>query len=129
MSKICQEKFEVRIPDNHNEETRGWVSDKSVRSAKGLSSGDKAFYNRLPPGQNIANQEVSDQPPTPFSMGGETDVSKDWNPTAIRQGWSSRKMLPTDDMWTNEHCDAFYGEMTVDGVTGFLERNNMLDRQ
>lgn len=143
MSKICQEKFEVRLPDNHNEETSGWVSDKAARTKKGLpgregrAGGDPSsrtmdtavFYGSLPPGSDIEDQENSDQRVMPFSMGGQTDVSKDWNPSAIRDGWSARKMRPTDDMWTNEHCDAFYGEMTVDGVTGFLERNNMLDRQ
>lgn len=129
MSKICQEKFEVRLPENRNEEDRGWVSVKTALRKKGLAAGETVFYNQLPPGENIENQDVTDQPPTPFSMGGETDLSHDWNPTAIRQGWSPRKMLPTDDMWTNEHCDAFYGEMEVDGVVGFLERNNMLDRQ
>lgn len=129
MSKICQEKFEIRLPENHLDEEAGWVSDKSARTNKGLTDGNTVFYNRLPPGMNIADQALSDQPAERLVMGGETDVSHDWNPGAVRKGYTLRQMRPTDDMYTNEHCDAFYGEMTVDGVTGFLERNNMLDRQ
>jgi len=129
MSKICQEKFELRLPIPADDDGNEWVSDKTARTRKGTPGGSAVFYGSLPPGSDIQGQEESDQHVMPFSMGGETDVSQDWNPTAVREGWSPRKMRPTDDLWTGEHCDAFYGDMTVDGVTGFLERNNMLDRQ
>ncbi len=128
MSKICQEKFEYRAPLEKPED-RGWVSDKSSRTQKGLRGGEHENYNCLPPGSNGEDQYATDQRAMSLSMGGETDVSKDWNPDAVRHGYSAYRMRPTDDLYTNEHCDAFYGEMVVDGVTGFLERNNMLDRQ
>jgi hypothetical protein len=128
--KICQEKFEYRARPNSNEENETqWVSADSVRNTKGMRTRVNAMDQYLPPGSNIEDQHVSDQRPTPFSMGGETDVSMDYNAQSVLMGYSRREMLPTDDMYTNEHCDAFYGEMTVDGVTGFLERNNMLDRE
>jgi hypothetical protein len=128
MSKICQEKFEYHAPQVPPD-PESWVSEKSARRNKGLIGGEHEFYNELPPGMDGEAQSCSDQRSMSLSMGGETDVSHDWNPTAVRQGWSARAMRPTDDLYTNEHCDAFYDEITVDGVTGFLERNNMLDRQ
>ena len=142
MSRICQEKFQVEYPENRLDEECCWVSDKSARTKKGTpgregrAGGDPSsrtmdnavFYESLPPGEDLEDQEVSDQRVMPMTMGGESDVSRDWNATAVRDGWSPRRLRPTDDQYTREHNDAFYDEMTVDGVTGFIERNNMLDR-
>ncbi len=131
MSRIVQEKFEVRYPLANDDNGNTWVSDKSARTPKGLrrDCSDAVFYGSLPPGADLEDQEVSDQRVMPFSMGGQTDISQDWNAEAVRNGFSRRIMRPTDDMYTREHNDAFYDEITVDGVTGFLERNNMLDRE
>jgi hypothetical protein len=142
MSKICQEKFQIEYPEYHLDEESGWVSDKSARIKKGTpgregrAGGDPTsrtmdnavFYESLPPGSDLEDQEISDQQYMPLVMGGESDVSRDWNPMAVREGWSPRALRPTDDQYTREHNDAFYDEITVDGVTGFIERNNMLDR-
>lgn len=87
------------------------------------------FYGSLPPGSDLEDQELTDQRKMPFVMGGQTDVSKDWNPEAVQHGYKHLSLRPTDDMYTREHNDAFYDEVKVDGVVGFLERNNMLDRQ
>lgn len=124
MSKICQEKFEVRLPRVPEGAEGGWVSDASARVKKGTRPDDGC----TPPGMNMDDQYNSDIHEQPLVMSGETDVSHDWNPAAAHAGFTRRKMNPTDDMWTGEHCDAFYGDVTVDGNTGFLERNNMLDR-
>lgn len=143
MSRIVQEKFEVRYPLAQDDNGNQWVSDKAARTKKGMpgresrAGGDPGVcyinnavqFESLPPGSDIEDQEISDQRMMPMTMGGETDVSHDWNSEAVRNGFSRRKMRPTDDMWTREHNDAFYDEITVDGVTGFLERNNMLDRE
>ncbi len=91
--------------------------------------GNAVQLGSLPPGMDIEAQEFSDQRRIPLVMGGETDISRDWNPAAVRHGYTHLQMRPTDDMYTREHNDAFYDEVTVDGVTGFLERNNMLDRE
>jgi hypothetical protein len=142
MSRICQEKFQVEYPEANDDDGHLWVSDKSARTKKGTpgregrAGGDwpsktmdnAVFYESLPPGADLEDQEISDQRVMPMTMGGESDVSRDWNPTAVREGWSPRALRPTDDQYTREHNDAFYDEMTVDGVTGFIERNNMLDR-
>ena len=140
---IMQEKFQVQVPPNANDNSHsGWVSDKSARVKKntpgreGRSGGDPEskkmnnalFLNSTPPGMDLEDQELTDQRRMKLVMSGESDVSADYNSGAVREGYTKRKMLPTDDMYTNEHNDAFYGECTVDGETGFLERNNMLDR-
>lgn len=139
MSKIVQEKFEVRLPQRpEGVENTGWMSDRSARVKKGVPGRDQGygpcaednavFYNGLPPGMDIENQETADIRQQPEVMSGESDVSRDWNPEAVKNGFTRRQMKPTDDMYTREHNDAFYDEIKVDGDVGFLERNNYLDR-
>ncbi len=142
MPSLCQEKFQVVYPEANDDNGTQWVSDRSARrkhgtpGREGLPGGDYAsryidndvFYNTLPPGMEIEDQELIYHPWMPTVTAGETDVSHDMNPEAARNGFTRKKMRPTDDMYTNEHVDAFYGDMTVDGVTGFVERNNYLDR-
>lgn len=140
---IVQEKFQAEFGQNRNDDANsGWVSDKSARAKKdipgreGRSGGDPEskkmnnalFVNSLPPGTNIIDQEYADIRKMELVMSGESDVSQDYNSEAVKHGFTRREMRPTDDLYTNEHCDAFYSEMTVDGETGFIERNNMLDR-
>jgi hypothetical protein len=141
MSRILQEKFEVRYPEKDWNYGNLWMSDKSARVKKGLPGhertgrecvrhlGDEVFYNSLPPGMDIEDQEVFDNHPMLIVTSGQSDVSRDMNPEAAANGFTRRQMRPTDDMYTREHNDAFYDEITVDGMTGFLERNNMLDRE
>ncbi len=130
VSRIVQEKFQVEF--GPTEEAPGpWVCDKSARVKKGVPSRDPSnatFFNGLPPGSDGEDQELSDQRQMPLVMSGQTDVSRDWSPEAVANGFSRLRMRPTDDMYTREHQDAFYDEITVDGVTGFIERNNVLDR-
>lgn len=142
MPGILQEKFQVDNPQQKNDDaSSGWVSDQSARVKKGAGKvpGDQnhhgpdpsvnaLFQASLPPGMDIEDQETSDIRKMPITMGGETDESKDWNPEAVRRGFARKQMRATDDEYTNAHNDAFYDEITVDGDTGFTERNNMLDR-
>lgn len=140
---ILQEKFQVDYPLQSNDDAQnGWVSDKAARAKKGTpgregrAGGDKAsktmtnalMVNSLPPGTDAEDQELSDQRRFKTVMSGETDVSKDWNAGAVKKGYTRKGMRATDDEYSNEHVDAFYEEITVDGDTGFTERNNMLDR-
>lgn len=140
MSKIVQEKFQVDNPQNTNDDAHsGWVSDRSARTRKGLQtrapngnfesfSADQ--YNRLPPGMGIEDQEIADIHSQPMggSLGSGTQVTDDVTTTSLRQGFDRKPLRPTDDMYTREHNDAFYDSVEVDGVEGFVERNNMLDR-
>lgn len=128
MTRIVQEKFQVTAPPNRRDEESGWVSDASARSTKGTPSGRGARFNRLPPGTNIRDQRVTEQNPMPMSMAGETDVSHDTSQGALDKGYTRRRMLGTDDEYTSEHTDLFYGEARVDGEVGFVERGNLLDR-
>lgn len=139
MSRIVQEKFEVRAPRAEPAE-RAWASDASARTRKGLQTrgGGNGQYESypadtlqcLPPGMNIDAQEHADLP-TPreaADMGTGSQATSDVNQTSARQGFDRKAMSPTDDMYTREHNDAFYDTVEVEGVEGFVERNNYLDR-
>jgi hypothetical protein len=139
---IVQEKFQVRPAQNRNDEVGGWVTDKSARVKKGLPGregrpgGDweskpmnnALFVNSLPPGTDMEDQELTDQRVFPMRMSSEGDVTPDYSQKAMTKGYTPHKCCPTDDQYTNEHTDAFYDSIKVDGVEGFVERNNMLDR-
>ena len=140
MSRIVQEKFQVDAPPNKNDDAHGgWVSDKSARDNNGLMTRHPelgrfekrgARLNRLPPGQNIDAQEIADIHAQPMAgaLGSGTQVTDDVTTTSLRQGFDRKPLRPTDDQYTREHNDAFYDTIEVDGVEGFVERNNMLDR-
>jgi hypothetical protein len=139
---IVQEKFQVTQPQNHNDEERGWATDKSARVKKGLpgregrKGGDPeskpmnnaVMFNSTPPGMDIEDQELTDQRVFPMRMASEGDVTPDYSQKAMKTGFTAHKCCPTDDQYSNEHTDAFYDSVKVDGVEGFVERNNMLDR-
>jgi hypothetical protein len=140
MTKIVQEKFQVDYPQQRNDDAHsGWASDKSARTRKALQTrasngnfesflGDR--YNRLPPGQNIDDQELADIPREPYGSSLETgtQVTDDVTTKSLREGFDRKKILSSDDEYTREHNDAFYDTVEVDGVEGYVERNNMLDR-
>ena len=140
MNKIVQEKFLVDNPQNPNDDAQGgWVSAKSARTKRGLQTrgGDGRYepytgdmYNSLPPGMDVADQEVSYQPSMSWAgcLGSGTQVTEDVTAKSLKAGFDRKKLNGTDDMYTREHNDAFYDEVTVDGETGYLERNNVLDR-
>jgi hypothetical protein len=143
MPGILQEKFQVDNPQEKNDDaSSGWVLDRATRVKKGTPrregrpGGDHASqfmnnavnYGSLPPGMEIEDQEITDQRQFGIAMGGETDVSKDWNSEAVKTGYTRKTMRATDDEYSKAHEDAFYDEVAVDGDVGFAERNNMLDR-
>ena len=147
MPKIVQEKFQVNYPDTQSsaENQHGWLTDVEARAKKmmpgreGVPGGDAAsrfmnnaaFFNSLPPGMDIEDQEIVDirrmginvagNMPTEYAQGDLTnnEVSRE----SLRVGFHKKKLLQTDDVYTREHNDAFY-----DDVGGFVERNNMCDR-
>lgn len=140
MTKIVQEKFQVDAPPNRNDDaSSGWKTDKSARDRKGLQTRAPtgAFesirtgrYNRLPPGMDIEDQALADINSQPFgsSLESGTQVTNDVTERSLREGFDRKPLRPTDDQYTREHNDAFYDSVEVDGVEGFVERNNMLDR-
>lgn len=120
---IVQEKFQVEFPEKSQSDA--WVSDESARIRKSPAG----MLNRLPPGMDIADQDQSHQPAFRTGFPSDNDVTPDNSAMALKQGFTRKPMRPTDDMYTREHNDAFYDEVKVDGVTGFAERNNYLDRE
>jgi hypothetical protein len=144
MPGILQEKFQVDNAQQKNDDaSSGWVSDRSVRTKKGTPPGregrpggdhesqtidNAVFWNTLPPGMNIEDQEATDQRQFKTTMGGESDVSADFNAEALKKGFKRKPMRATDDEYSNAHVDAFYDEIKVEGDVGFTERNNVLDR-
>jgi hypothetical protein len=143
MGKIVQEKFQVNYKDVSEDNT--WVSDKSARVKKGapgregLPGGDHnnkfmnnaVFFNSLPGGTDIEDQEMTDQRHFYMSINGNMAqgrnagdlTNNELTAQSLREGFSKKKLLQTDDEYTREHNDPFY-----DDVGGFIERNNMLDR-
>lgn len=145
MTRIVQEKFGVAYPQNRNDDAdSGWVDERTARAKKGTPGregrrgGDMAsrtmdnavFYNGLPPGSDITDQEMADVRVMPMggSLGSGTQVTDDVTEMSLEKGFDRKPLRPTDDQYTREHNDAFYDSITVDGVEGFVERNNMLDR-
>jgi hypothetical protein len=136
MSRIVQEKYQVDEANPADKDPGPWKSDKSARTRRNLQGRTiKGLYkthgydlNKLPPGMNIQDQEVSEINEMRTVTAGTDDVTDNPSGNDFRKGFVSLPMRPTDDMYTREHNDAFYDEVTVDGQTGYLERNNMLDR-
>jgi hypothetical protein len=145
VSRIVQEKFQVDYPQQRNDDAQnGWVDDRAARVKKGLpgregrhggdptsrSMDNAVMYNSLPPGSDVDNQETIDSRAMPMAgcLGSGTQVTDDVTMKSLREGYDRKRLLGTDDQYTREHNDAFYDEVTVDGETGFVERNNMLDR-
>lgn len=119
-----QEKFQVTAPENTLDQGRSWITDKAARVSKGFPGRS----NRMPPGMDIEDQAQTDQPSFPMTMSGESDVSHDYSQKSMKTGFIPRKCCPTDDQYTGEHQDMFYNSVKVDGVEGFCERGNLLDR-
>lgn len=116
-----QEKFQVTVPTK-KEDGENWTSFESARRTSGT---DTACFNDLPPGMDIAAQHSTEQHHMPLSLAGCTDVSAGaCAPKALSEGFSRMTMKGSDDQYTGEHVDHFYGD-----AGGFVERNNYLDRE
>lgn len=132
MRNPLQEKIQITVPTKDAEPAEGWASFESARdsqagvpSFKGRTNQDLDGnkFNMMPPGMELNNQCSTEINRMPFVMSGEGDVSKDTNPTAFANGFTKREQKGTDDQYTGEHVDQFYGD-----AGGFVERNNYLDR-
>lgn len=136
-----QEKFQMTMPPAA-EEDNSWTDQRSVRKVGEAGQVTLQADNRTaaqnvvrktnftPPGQDIDNQKRVRINPMPFSIAGATDVSHDANTQAFEHGFDRLPMSPTDDLYSGEHMDHFYGEVVdEDGHEGFAERNNYLDRE
>ena len=114
-----QEKFQT-ILRGKEEDGEKWATAESARDRR--SRFDTECLNDMPPGMDLDAQENSQQENMPLSMSGATDVT----PTTgkhFSEGFTRLNMKGTDDAYTGEHVDHFYGD-----AGGFCERNNYLDR-
>jgi hypothetical protein len=131
---LLQEKFQTTSSDPQEDGTDRWATFASARSVNGEHRNeDVAIFNYLPPGMDISNQPHKRIESMPLSIAGATDVTNVVSVPTIRRGWLRKDMSPVDDMYTNEHVEEFYGEArgtddSGEQYTGFLERNNLLDR-
>jgi hypothetical protein len=135
-----QEKFQVILPPKPGEDDgTEWKSFESQR--KTFQSGEVHVNNRTadeevggkfnfgPPGMDISDQPRVQINNMPFVMAGSTDFSADTNLQSFDKGFKRQEMKGTDDQYTGEHVDQFYGEAVDEkGNAGFVERNNYLDR-
>jgi len=127
-----QEKFQITVPAKE-EAAEPWVSFESARRSQAVvpsfcpansADADGSKFNFLPPGMEIADQFAAEFNQMPLVMAGQTDVSADTNPASFAEGFKKRDMKGSDDQYTGEHVDHFYGD-----AGGFVERNNYLDRE
>lgn len=132
MNKLAQEKFQITVPGKI-EGDEPWASAASARRSQAdvpsfcpatSDQTDGSKFNYMPPGMEIDSQCIAQINNMPHSMAGESDVSKDTNSESFAKGFSKRPMKGTDDLYTGEHVDHFYGD-----AGGFVERNNYLDRE
>jgi hypothetical protein len=139
-----QEKFQITVPNKQEtKDDENWVfpgvdnrASASQRDCLGGSHGfwnkkdevtlvDDRKFNQLPPGMEIGNQMRKQRDSMPLSLAGATDVSsKVVEQGSIDKGFARLEMKGTDDQYTGEHVDHFYGD-----AGGFVERNNYLDRE
>lgn len=143
---VVQEKNQVVAPVKNPEgENAGWISCRESRAKKGLpgrelglgrkmaekAASNGAFFNTLPPGMDIEDQEVVDIRRMGMSIAGNMptgpatgDVTNhEVNARSLREGFDKKALSPVDEEYTEAHEDAFY-----DDLGGFVERNNYLDR-
>lgn len=109
--KPMQEKFQTTAPARP-ESDAGWVSPTSIKRPQ---------EHLCLPGEMIEEPTMSGMP---LSVAGKTDVSNEGlSQRAMKKGYAKNPMGMTDDLYTGEHADQFYGD-----AGGFCERNNYLDR-
>ena len=122
-----QEKFQITVPVRGEGEGEGWVSANSEVKARAECGDpydvDVQKFNYMPPGMELSNQTSAEINQMPLVMSGECDVSADTSPESLYKGFTRKHMAGSDDQYTGEHVDHFYGD-----AGGFTERNNYLDR-
>jgi len=134
-----QEKFQVILPPQPDEDDGAeWKTFESqrrtyqygarhVNNTTATQDVDGKF-NEMPPNMDLQNQNSMTR-----SIAGSTDFSADANPEALALGYKRQAMSGSDDAYTGEHADHFYGvaygrDEKDKLVEGFCERANYLDR-
>ena len=122
------EKFQITLPPKKDIPDQ-WVTAQSQHINTGhdvqMNPDHGEKFNIMPVGYDA----TCSRDKFVYGFGGDTDVSDGMNPKAMMRGYNRVPMKGTDDQYSGEHIDLFYGEAEdEDGNVGFVERNNMLDR-
>ncbi len=132
------EKFEILMPPKP-ETDHEWAAEGSQfsKGEAGFLHSNNAYadtesgakFNMLPPGPDIDNQRRKRIEGMPLVMAGKGDVSNVVTYSGFTKGYTRQTMRGTDDLYSGEHIDQFYGEVIdEEGNEGFCERNNLCDR-
>jgi len=138
------EKFQITVPYSEkghaleDKDEGKWVSFESARYVDDNPQPNHGNKFNIIPDADIfrsLQENGKDTRSNNFKQGygGNTDVSappvfKDMEKTA-HLGFARLDMKATDDQYSGEHVDLFYGEAVDEfGNVGFAERNNYLDR-
>ena len=121
-----QEKFQISVLARPEPDDKWQDWTKEAVASKAMDSHGVApaqLWTRLNkiPGLNIDDQVTINMP---LVMAGATDVTDHVNKGAFIKGYTKAEMKGTDDQYTGEHTDLFYGD-----AGGFVERNNYMDRE
>ncbi len=114
-----QEKFQITVPAK-DEAEEPWVPFESQRVTRMPPANLFTQLNKTP----LTNIDDGVTHEMPRSLGGFTDVTNHLTPNALDRGFTKHDMKGTDDQYTGEHTDLFYGD-----AGGFVERNNYMDRE
>ena len=141
MREPLSEHFQITAPAKE-EAGEPWVDFNSVRKPRLVTGGKLDLPSKQ--GHSYTTDRLNIIPSTEIleptqswgdlQRAGATDVTDNVNDADIIRGWDRHLIKPQDDQYTGEHVDLFYGTVVGmdDGgnkVTGFVERNNYLDRE
>lgn len=133
-----KEKFQITLPGKETG-NEPWATLESAQTKKNEYAYNNSTsaqevggrFNEMPTGMDITNQFGGQNEKMGYSLNGDTTDVTSFSPEkSFKKGYFKKPMKGTDDQYTGEHIDLFYGEAYGDdGEVGFLERNNYLDRE
>ena len=123
-----QEKFQITVPAKEEvagNEWQDWTEAKVRREHQDnhdvQPAGLRTRLNKIP-STDLHDNVTTDMP---LVLAGTTDVTNLVSDKALGGvGFVKQEMKGTDDQYTGEHMDLFYGD-----AGGFVERNNYMDRE
>jgi hypothetical protein len=141
--QILQEKFQITEEDPQTDGGNEWAVDAphrsvvlptmAIRSSRPGAPNQADFSspqtNAMPAGMFIDNQIPQPNDHTmQYVTSGATDPTGGVTGATLKRGFRAIEEVVATP-YTNPQVENFYDEVTVDGKTGFLKRNNYLDRE
>lgn len=100
----------------------GGANFASFESQRCVAKDVRNNLSNMPPGMDMHPDDTFGE-----ALAGENDVSDGIDKRSLAQGFA-RKPTETTDPSNGDAMALFYDRVDVDGATGFVERNNYLDR-